>query len=387
MTLTEATTDTGRAKRIDAAIDRAIAERRIVGGVFLVAENGKTAYRRAAGLFDREAGTPMRADAIFRLASVSKPIVAATALSLIETGDLALDAPLTRWLPTFRPRLADGSTPDITIRHLLTHTAGLSYRFTQPPDGPYHRANVSDGMDDPGLPLEENLRRIASVPLNFIPGSAWEYSVSIDVLGAVIAQATGGTLGEAVAERVTGPLGMADTGFTVTDVDRLAVPYADGTPEPERMRELHEVPREPIGALRFAPRRIFDQSSFQSGGGGMVGTAGDLLKLLEAVRTGGAPILKTPTVAEASSNQIGTLAREAEDAGWRFGFLSAVLDDPVEAKTPETKGTLRWGGAYGHTWFIDKAKGRSVVAFTNTAIEGVSGTFPNEIRDAIYGIA
>ena len=112
----------------------------------------------------------MPEDAIFRLASFTKPIVAATALALIERGKLGLDDPVTRWLPDFRPKLPDGSAPEISLRHLLTHTSGLRYG-TLRPDDPYFIARVSGGLDEPSLSLEENLARIASVPLAFAPGN------------------------------------------------------------------------------------------------------------------------------------------------------------------------------------------------------------------------
>src|SRR5436309_13770614 len=132
---------------IDSVIDRALGEARIVGAVVLVAQDGEIVYRRAAGLADRERGAPMREDAVFRLASLTKPIVTAAALRMVELGKIALTDPATKYLPDFRPALPDGTTPTITLRHLLTHTAGLAYGFMQPPDGSYHRAGVSDGMD------------------------------------------------------------------------------------------------------------------------------------------------------------------------------------------------------------------------------------------------
>ena len=373
--------------RVERAVKAAIDGKRIVGAVVLVARDGKVVSRSAIGLNDREAGTPMREDAIFRLASLTKPIVAATALAQIERGLYGLDDPVTRFLPDFRPRLADGSIPTITIRHLLTHTAGLQYRFTLPPGSHYHVADVSDGLDDNDLPIEENLRRIASVPLAFAPGSGWHYSLAIDVLGTIAARVHGATLADAVAHYVTGPLAMAETGFSTKSPERLAVPYADGVPEPVRMTDPHHVI--PVGmenGIVFSPSRILRPHAYQSGGGGMAGTASDYLKFLEALRTGGAPILKPETVAMASRNQVGDLPREEPgDVGWRWGLLSAVLDDPVRAATPQTPGTLQWGGAYGHTWFIDPAERLSAVILTNTALEGVTGAFPGEVRDAIYG--
>jgi CubicO group peptidase (beta-lactamase class C family) len=374
--------------RVDRAVAGAIGENRIVGAVVLVAKDGRIVCENAAGFNDREAGTSMTRDAIFRLASLTKPVVAATALAQSDLGLYDLDTPVTRFLPTFRPKLADGSEPVVTVRHLLTHTAGLRYRFGDEPGGDYHRADVSDGLDQPGLPLEENLGRIASVPLAFAPGSAWLYSLAIDVLGGMVAKAHGGTLAGAVEAHVTGPLAMRDTGFAVTDLKRLAVAYADASPEPVRMADTHSVPIAGTDrVLVFHPDRILHPGSYQSGGGGMAGTADDFLNLLEALRTGGAPILRPETVALASRNQIGNLPREEPgDIGWRFGFLSAVLADPKAAAVPHAPGTLQWGGVYGHTWFIDPGAGLSAVILSNTAIEGCLGKFPGEVRDAIYGV-
>lgn len=370
--------------RIDAVVDRAIAAKQIVGAVVLVRQNGKEAYARAAGQLDREASVPMPRNAIFRLASFTKPIVAAAALALVELGKLGLDDPVSRWLPNFRPKLRDGSTPEIKVRHLLNHTAGLAYG-TLLPDDPYRPANVSGGLDQPGVSLEENLRRLASVPLYFAPGTAWRYGLSIDVLGGVMEKVFGGPLGDVVQELVTGPLGMRDTIFGVTDMKRLAVPYADGKDGPIRMGEPQIVRDDPAMAIVFSPARILDPKSYQSGGAGLSGTADDFMRFLEAIRNDGAPILKRETVAMASRNQIGDLPREEKEAGWRFGFLSAVMADPAAAKSPHAKGTLEWGGAWGHRWFIDPAAGLSVVFLTNTAMAGVDGPFPIAIRDAVYG--
>ncbi len=328
----------------------------------------------------------MHEDSIFRFASVSKPLAAATALALCERGQIGLDDPVTRYLPDFRPKLADGSEPDIKIRHLLTHTSGLDYASRQVVGGSYAQAKVSDGLDQPGVAMEENMRRLASVPLQFEPGTEWRYGMSIDLLGAVIARVHGTTLGDAVAQYVTGPIGMRDTGFRVTDPARLTVAYGDGETEPVRMSDLdHPVPMPNDTQLLFSPVRVFDESSFHSGGAGMVGTAEDFILFAEAIRSGGGPILKPGTVEVATRNQIGDLPRTGpRDAGWRFGFLSAVLDDPVAAATPQSVGTLQWGGVYGHQWFVDRPAGLSVAVFTNTAVYGLYD-FSVAVRDAIYG--
>ena len=362
---------------IDAVIEEAVEDGRVVGTVVLVWNHGTPVYARAAGYADREAGVHVALDTVFRWASLTKPLVAATALALMERGRLELDHAVTQFLPNFAPRLPDGSSPLITVRHLLTHTAGLGYPSLEPGD-PYVAANVSDGLDQPGLSMQENLQRIASAPLYFPPGSAWRYSVATDVLGAIIAVVHSRSLADAVATYITDPLGMHDSAFMVRDPVRLAVPYADGNPRAVRMAEPHRVQD-----LVFSPARVFDQSSFQSGGAGMVGTANDFMIFLEALRTGGAPILSQETVELASRNQVDNL-REQDEPGWGFGFLSAVLIDPARAGSPVAPGMLSWGGVYGNSWFMDPVTGLSVVALTNTALEGCMGAFPNDSQAAIY---
>ncbi|WP_392387851.1 serine hydrolase domain-containing protein [Burkholderia gladioli] len=201
------------AARLDAVFDQALRERRLVGAVAIVARHGEILYRRAQGLADREAGRPMREDTLFRLASVTKPIVALAVLRLVARGELALDAPVTRWLPEFRPRLADGSEPLVTIHHLLTHTSGLGYWLLEGAGSVYDRLGISDGIDLRDFDLDENLRRLASAPLSFAPGSGWQYSLALDVLGAVVERATGQPLAGAVDALVAQPLGMRDCGF------------------------------------------------------------------------------------------------------------------------------------------------------------------------------
>lgn len=364
-------------ERLDAVIEASLSGR-IVGSVTLVARDGEIIYRRAAGFADREAGRPMAEDAIFRLASVTKPLVAATALAMIERNLLGLENAVSDHLPYFRPKLSDGSEPKITIRHLLTHTSGLGYDYPSDP-------RITTGLTDTNLDFEETFTRVARVPLSFAPGMAWQYGINIDVLGAVISRLHGNTLDHAVEQYVTGPLKMTDTKFTVTDAARLAVPYADGPPALRRMADLETVIDADGGKTVFSPRRIFNHRAYQSGGAGMAGTAGDFLKLLEALRNRGTPILNPDTVAQATRNQIGDLPREAKDAGQRFGLIGAVLDDPVAAASPQARGTFNWGGIYGHSWFVDPANGLSVIGMTNTAVEGCIGTYPKDIRNAVYG--
>ncbi len=370
---------------LDAAIDKALAEKRVVGTVVLVAREGEVVYSRAAGFADREAATPMREDAIFRLASITKPYMTAAVLRCVEEGKLDLAAPVTRWLPDFHPALPDGEQPEITIRQLLTHTSGLGYRFFEPPESPYHRLNVSDGVDQPGLSLKENLARLVQAPLLYAPGKGWRYSLGLDVLGAVLEAVEGRGLAEILRETVTGPLGMTDTDFSAVDPARLVTPYADGEPEPAPIRDGQAVPLFGVASVTFAPSRIFNPASYPSGGGGMAGTAGDVLRFLEAIRRGGAPILQPATVEAMASDQIG-MDTPMLGPGWGFGYGWAVLKNSAPTATPQEAGTLQWGGVYGHSWFLDRANGLAVAALTNTAVEGMSGRFPFQIRDAVYGL-
>jgi CubicO group peptidase (beta-lactamase class C family) len=369
--------------RLDPVIDRAIAEHRLVGTVVLVARDGKVVYHRAAGLADREAERPMREDAVFRFSSVTKPFVSAAAMRLVEQGKLRLDDPVTKYLPDFRPKLADGTEPVITVRQLLNHTSGLTYGLAEPASHPYHALGVSDGLDRSGITLDENLRRLAKAPLGFPPGSAWRYSLAIDVLGGVMEKAAGAPLPQVVADTVTKPLGLADTGFVARDSARLAAAYVNAEPAPKRMTENMDVS---LGAtaVRFAPSRATDATAFPSGGAGMVGTAGDVLTFLETLRTGGAPILEPATVATMMKDQVGVQAA-TQGPGWGFGYGWAVLDDPAAAKTPQGAGTIQWGGVYGHSWFVDPTNRLTVVALTNTAFEGMNGAFTTQLRDAVYG--
>ncbi|WP_437627797.1 serine hydrolase domain-containing protein [Sorangium sp. So ce1151] len=371
--------------RLDAVVEAATAEGRIVGTVVIVARDGEVVYRRAAGFADREAGSPMREGTVFRLASLTKPIVSAAALALVDAGALGLDDPVTKWLPAFAPRLADGKTATITVRHLLTHTAGLNYTSTEPDDGPYHRARVSDGLDQPGLSLEENLARIAQAPLLFAPGTAWNYSLATDVLGGVVAKAGGAPLPDVVRRLVTGPLGL-DTAFTAADPRQLAVPYGDSSPRPARMADPQVVPFGP-GKTTFSPSRTLDPRSYPSGGAGMVGTADDYVRFLEALRTGGGKVLRPTTVAAMTSSQTGELKVPLPGGTWGFGFGVAVLTAPDPSAAPSAAGTWQWMGAYGHHFWVDPSAKLTVVLLTNTAFAGMAGEFPDAVLRAVYGPA
>lgn len=239
-------------------------------------------------------------------------------------------------------------------------------------------------MDLAGITLEENLQRLASVPLLYEPGKMWRYSIATDVLGAVIEKVTGMPLSEAVRLLVTHPLSMMDTDFKAVDTDRLTAAYADSTGEPRRLHDFDTVPFvEGTAGFILSPNRFTDKTAYPSGGAGMIGSAGDFLKLLEALRQGGHPILPRPLVTEMTTNQIGDLVMPYWP-GRGFGLGFTLLKDSAEANTPESPGTWRMGGTYGHSWFVDPSEELSVVAFTNTALEGMSGRFTTELCESVY---
>jgi len=368
---------------IDAAIDYAIDIQRVVGCTVMVAKAGELIYQRAAGLADREQKKSMTPDAIFRLASLTKPIVSLTAMHLIEQGDMRLDDDITRWLPDFRPCLEDGQPATILVRHLLSHTSGLRYRYSAPADSLYHTLNVSDGIDyQPGLTLEENLQRLAGTRLQFRPGTGWRYSLGIDVLGEIMVRATGKSLPELVSHHVTTLLGMKDTLFTVRDRERLTTVYTDDSPAPTAMSDNQRIPFGE-GAAIFCPDRILKPDAWPCGGGGMAGTAPDFMQLLETLRRQGSPLISQDSFDYMTQEKVAA-KYATQGPGWGFGVGWALLVDPDAARSPQSAGTLSWSGAYGHTWFVDRKNELCVVAMTNTTPEGVNGQFPIMLRDAVY---
>lgn len=373
-------------QRIDATVQTAINEKRLVGAVIAVMRDGQLAHLKAYGQADREAGRAMKENAIFRLASISKPIVTAAATAMIEKGRFSLDTPITDFLPDFKPKSPDGSTPVITIRHLLTHTAGLSYDFLQPLDGPYNTIPVSAGIDG-DFTMEDNLNRMVQAGLTFPPGAAWLYSVAIDVLGAVMAKAEGTDVEGAVQKYVCGPMQMTDTSFFVTDAARLAQPYSNAVPEPVRIGDNFKQPFVPgCGPINLGTSRAFNRNAFQGGGGCMNGKALDVVRMLDAIRAGGEPILSEASTKQMMSNQIGPLRIMFDPTGnTAFGFGGSILLDPAASGSRLSPGSWQWGGVWGHSWFVDPTRKTTIVNLTNTTLEGMAGQLPGDIQKAVFG--
>jgi CubicO group peptidase (beta-lactamase class C family) len=370
-------------QRIDAALASALNEKRIVGAVIAVMKDGDLAHFKPYGLANREHGKPMTEDAIFRLASISKPIVTAAAMRMIELGKFALDTPVTDFLPDFKPKAPDGSTPAITIRHLLTHTAGLSYDFLQPPEGPYNTIPVSAGIDG-DFTMEDNLARMVRAGLTFPPGAMWLYSVAIDVLGAVMAKAEGTDVEGAVHKYVTGPMQMTDTSFFVTDEKRLVQPYSNAAPEPVPIGDNFKQPFVPgCAPINLGTSRAFNRNAFQGGGGCMNGKALDIVRMLDAIRAGGAPILSKETTQQMMSNQVGPLRILFDPTGnTAFGFGGSILLDPAASGSALSPGSWQWGGVWGHSWFVDPTRQLTIVNLTNTTLEGMAGQLPGDVQRA-----
>lgn len=364
------------------AMQAAVDEKRVAGCVVVVMVDGRTVLHEASGMADVAGSRAMGVDSLFRLASVSKPIVSAAVMKLVQEGRLSLRDPVTRWLPWFAPKSPSGGQPEITIHQLLTHTSGLSYRFAEPATSLYHPLGVSDGVDQPWLSLEENLRRLGSAPLGFEPGERFHYGLSTDVLGAVVEKVTGMGLPEATEELVLAPLGTTDTGFHAVDTARLTTPYGN---TPTGLVELVDGTALPLqgGFLSVCPSKALAPSRYPSGGGGMVGSAGDVARFLDGLRSGGRGVLSQETVALMAGDRLGA-GVEGHRAGWGFGYGWAVLRDPVAAGSPQSAGTWQWGGAYGHSWFVDPERKLTVVLLTNTAFEGMAGQLVRDVREAVY---
>ena len=316
--------------RLDQIINTALTEGTLVGGAVMVAQAGQSLYRHSFGLADRQAGKQAGFDTIYRLASLTKPMVSLTALALCDAGKLSLEDAVADHLPYFTPSY-QGRTPAIRIRQLLTHTAGLSYNY--PPE-----AGVATGLADDSLDDQTNLSRLAKQELRYEPGTQWEYSVAIDVLGAVVAKVYGGTLEDAVAHYVTRPLGMADTAFHIMDSGRLAANYANTPSGPVPMGDHYRHRNADGTETLFSPCRAFNPRAFQSGGAGMVGTPDDLFKFFDQIRAGAPDLLRPDTFAEAANPQTGAVFRAP---GCKFSYFSDIIVGLATAQKPRHAGLGR----------------------------------------------
>src|SRR4051794_14607913 len=263
-----------RLERLAAVIRQDVERKLIPGAVVTIARAGRVGYAEAFGFRDREAQAPMTADAIFRVASMTKPMTSAAAMMLAEEGRLEIAAPVVNYIPEFADLTVgvERAKPQrtMTVQDLLRHTSGLTY--AQFGDSPVQMIWRDTKLMDEGQTNAELVTKLARVPLMFEPGTTWEYSMSTDVLGRVVEVASGRSLAEFFAEQITEPLGMADTGFAAAGerAERIAEPQADAaTGKRPPMRNVAK------------PNRWF------SGGGGLVSTAADYLRFTQMLLNGG----------------------------------------------------------------------------------------------------
>lgn len=338
-----------RLERLDAGMQRMVDEGKLAGVVTMLARNGKIAFVDSVGVQDVESETPMAADSIFLIYSMTKPITAAALMILYEEGKWQIDEPVSNFIPELADlrvhagEYADGSpvheaaTRSMTMRELLTHSGGLDYGFD---NHPVARAYRDKGVLDADAPLQDMIDKLGKLPLRYQPGTRWHYSISVDVQGYLVEKLSGQPFDEFLLDRIFEPLGMVDTAFFVPagDVDRAARIHQEGDEGLELAdNEVRTLP--PAGP---------------SGGGGLYSTAGDYMRfmqmLLNGGELGGVRVLSPRSVEIMRTNHLlpGPLSTRPAGRGFSFGF--EVVTDAAAAGEAYADGSYRWGGAAG-TWF------------------------------------
>jgi len=340
----------------------------IPGAVLTIARGGRVAYAEAVGYCDKEANAKMPLDGIFRIASMTKPIVSVAAMILAEEGRLDIGAPVADYIPELADRTVGAerarATRTMTVQDLLRHTSGLTYAGFG--DSPVQMIWRDANLMDENQTNEELMGKLARLPLMFEPGTTWEYSMSTDVLGRVVEIAAGKSLTATIAERITAPLGMSDTGFNVggDKATRVAEPLVDkATGQKPPMRNLTRDVR------------------WHSGGGGLAGTARDYLQFCQMLLNGGEldgkRILAPKSVAlmasdhlppgcqygETSRSRFGALAPVPE-MGYGFGLGFCVRKAQGMSPVPGSVGEFFWGGVLGTYFWIDPQEQMVVVLMT-----------------------
>ena len=341
-----------RLERIKPVMQEYVDENKLAGVLTMVARKGKVVHLETFGKMDIAQDKPIMEDTIFRIYSMSKPVTSVAVMALYEESHFRLDEKVSKFIPefkdlkVFKSKTEDGMELDaleheMTIRHLLTHTSGLTYGWgARPVDEMYRAAKIFE----PGTTLSEMTQKLAKIPLVFQPGTKWEYSVSVDVLGYLVEVISGMPFEQFLQQRLFKPLGMVDTGFDVPENKRhryaeLYRPQTEGGIE-----VVTDVP------LSNGPHRFFP-----SGGGGLVSTASDYMRFCQMLLNGGVldgvRILGRKTVDIVRMNHVPDDVAGDRDTGFGLGF-SVVLD---VRKTGElsSAGTIGWGGAAATTFWID----------------------------------
>jgi CubicO group peptidase (beta-lactamase class C family) len=317
------------------------------------------------GWADKEARIPLRADHIFRIFSNTKLITSCAALLLFEDGRFRLDDPVERFIPQLANRrvLRPGATSldqtepavrPITIRHLMSHSSGLSYGLLDPGTLIFKAYNERK-VNNPATTLAEMIDVLADLPLAYHPGTSWEYSVAIDVLARLVEVISGQRFDAFIQSRILDPLGMADTGFVVSDRNRLVAFYAGADPVDPMKPGLTRADALPYpGAyLRPVPR--------QAGGAGLVSTLPDMVALIRSLLPGGRTLLKPDTIGLMMTNQLpeGVWIRFPAYGAIRgrgHGLAGALILEPSAFDHHDASGELFWGGRVGTQWWISPRK-------------------------------
>jgi CubicO group peptidase (beta-lactamase class C family) len=363
---------TDRLARIDRLLQQYVDSNQIGGAVGLVLRDGEVVYQRAVGWADKDAGRRMTPDAIFRIASQSKALTSAAILALVEEGKIAIGDPVSRYIPAFAHttvmldtgNVSVAARRQITIRDLLTHTAGISYGTDRKVASRYAEKGLGAAAGwgwytaDKDEPICESMERLATLPFVAQPGAGFVYGYSLDILGCVVERASGLPLDRFIHDRITAPLKMNDTYFFLpTDKrDRFAEVFmSDSTGHAMR------APDGPRGQGNYVdgPRKSF------AGGAGIVSTAADYARFLQMILNGGeldgVRILAPHTVDLMTHDQIGKLYG-SDGTGFGFGFQTV---ERYGAAGMESVGSYRWGGAYGSTYGVDPVEHLVIVFMIN----------------------
>jgi CubicO group peptidase (beta-lactamase class C family) len=348
-----------RLDRIRSVLHDHVEEGRIAGAVALIARHGKVAFLESFGQRDRESDTPMTEDTIFRIASMSKPITSVAVMMLFEEGHFLLNDPVARYLPELgglEVAVDKGTSPgpaanvatiaatrDMTIQDLLRHTSGLTYGFFG--DSAVDKRYLEEGVLTQDASIAETVSKLGAIPLKHQPGTTWEYSISIDVLGRLVEVVSGMPFDRFLEERIFTPLDMTDTGFEVAEsaLPRVAANYQW---KDERLVPADANPHEDFGR----------PATYLSGGGGLVSTATDYFRFCQMLLNGGEldgrRLLGRKTVEWMTSDHLGDVGFTRRP-GYGFGLGFAVRMERGLAPVPSSVGEFNWGGAYGTTFWVD----------------------------------
>ena len=354
-----------RLQRLDRVMQGYVDRDEVAGVVTLVARHGKVVHFSALGERNVESGSPMTHDSIFRIASMTKPIVSTALMMLYEEGYFQLRDPIAKWLPEFADmQVAVPSPPQerlmgryktipaaspITVQQLLTHTAGLSnsYRGITQPE--FLAMSAEPKRHDT---VADMLQRLAQLPLNFHPGEHWEYGRATDVVGRLVEVMSGQTLDAFLRERIFVPLGMPDTHFYLpqSKLDRFAALYR---PNAAGKIELAE-------AATIESRFVAEPHVYFSGAGGLVSTARDYFRFHQMMLNGGelegTRIVSRKTVELMTANHTGDKGIWLTGPGYGFGLGYAVVTDLGPSGTPRSEGSFFWSGAYGTIFWVDPSE-------------------------------